>query len=133
MKIIINGDYMEIKEINALALAYLGDSVYEIYIRKYLINKGISKVKELQEEAIKYVSANGQAKYLKELIERNYFNEEELNIINRGRNHKGSRHPKGCDIITYKYATGLETLIGHLYLENKFDRINDIMKEITGD
>jgi len=124
---------MEIKEINALALAYLGDSVYEIYIRKYLINKGISKVKELQEEAIKYVSANGQAKYLKELIERNYFNEEELNIINRGRNHKGSRHPKGCDIITYKYATGLETLIGHLYLENKFDRINDIMKEITGD
>ena len=124
---------MEIKEINALALAYLGDSVYEIYIRKYLINKGISKVKDLQEQAIKYVSAGGQAKYLKELIERNYFNENELNIISRGRNHKGSRHPKGCDIVTYKYATGLETLIGHLYLENKFDRINDIMKEITGD
>lgn len=124
---------MEIKEINALALAYLGDSVYEIYIRKYLINKGIFKVKDLQEQAIKYVSAGGQAKYLKELIERNYFNENELNIISRGRNHKGSRHPKGCDIVTYKHATGLETLIGHLYLENKFDRINDIMKEITGD
>lgn len=124
---------MEIKEINALTLAYLGDSIYEIYIRRYLINKGISKVKELQTEAIKYVSANGQAKYLKELLERNYFSEEEINIINRGRNHKGNRHPKGCDIVTYKYATGFETLIGHLYLENKFDRIDEIMKEITGD
>ena len=124
---------MEIKEINALALAYLGDSVYEIYIRKHLINKGICKVKDLQSEAIKYVSANGQAKYLKELLERNYFTLEEVNIINRGRNHKGSRHPKGCDIVTYKYATGLETLIGHLHLENKFDRIDEIMKEIIGD
>lgn len=124
---------MEIKEINALTLAYLGDSVYEIYIRKYLISKGISKVKELQEEAIKYVSANGQAKYLKELLEKNFFNEEEVTIITRGRNHKGSRHPKGCDIVTYKHATGFETLIGHLYLENKIDRIEEIMKEITGD
>lgn len=124
---------MEIKEINALALAYLGDSVYEIYIRKHLINKGICKVKDLQSEAIKYVSANGQAKYLKELLERNYFTLEEVNIINRGRNHKGSRHPKGCDIVTYKYATGFETLIGHLHLENKFDRIDEIMKEIIGD
>lgn len=124
---------MEVKEINALALAYLGDSVYEIYIRKYLINKGISKVKELQEEAIKYVSATGQSKYLKQMLENNYFNEEEINIINRGRNHKGSRHPKGCDIITYKYATGFETLIGHLYLENKIDRIEEIMKEIIGE
>ena len=124
---------MEIKEINALALAYLGDSVYEIYIRKYLINKGISKVKDLQNEAIKYVSAKGQAKYLKELIEKEFLTLKEINIVNRGRNHKGTRHPKGCDIITYKYATGLETLIGHLYLENKFDRIDEIMKEIIGD
>ena len=124
---------MEIKEINALALAYLGDSVYEIYIRKYLINKGIYKVKDLQNEAIKYVSAKGQAKHLKELLEQDFFTLEEVNIVNRGRNHKGTRHPKGCDIITYKYATGFEALIGHLHLENKFDRIDEIMKEIIGD
>ena len=124
---------MEIKEINALTLAYLGDSVYEIYIRKYLISKGIFKVKDLQEEAIKYVSANGQAKYLKELLDKNFFNEEEIAIITRGRNHKGSRHPKGCDIVSYKHAPGFETLIGHLYLENKTYRIEEIMKEITGD
>jgi len=124
---------MEIKEINALTLAYLGDSVYEIYIRKYLISEGIAKVKELQTEAIKYVSANGQSKYLKDMLDKNFFTEEEMTIINRGRNHKGSRHPKGCDIVTYKYATGFETLIGHLYLENKITRIEEIMKEITGD
>ncbi len=121
------------KEINVLALAYLGDAVYEIYIRKYLINKGIIRVKELQAEAIKFVSAKGQAMYLKELINNNFLTKEELDIVNRGRNHKGSRHPKGTDIVTYKYATGLESLIGYLYLSNKTDRIDEIMKEIIGD
>lgn len=124
---------MKNKELNVLALAYLGDAVYEIYIRKHLINKGIVKVNELQKEAIKFVSASGQALYLKKLIALNFFDQEELDIINRGRNHKGNRHPKGCYIITYKYATALEALIGYLYLENKIDRINKIMKEIIGD
>lgn len=124
---------MKNKEINVLALAYLGDAVYEIYIRKHLINKGIVKVNELQKEAIKFVSASGQALYLKKLIALNFFDQEELDIINRGRNHKGNRHPKGCDIVTYKYATALEALIGYLYLENEIDRINKIMKEIIGD
>lgn len=124
---------MKNKEINALALAYLGDAIYEVYIRKYLLNRGIVKVNELQKEAVKFVSASGQASYLKKLITAEFFDKEELKLINRGRNHKGSRHPKGCDIITYKYATALETLIGYLYLENKIDRINEIMKEIIGD
>ncbi|MBE6144468.1 MAG: ribonuclease III [Firmicutes bacterium] len=124
---------MEIKEINVLALAYLGDSIYDIYIRSHLIKKGLVKVNELQKEATKYVSAKGQASFFKKLLELNYFEEDELVIINRGRNHKGSRHPKGTDIITYKMATGLEALIGYLYLENNLDRIKEIMKEITGD
>lgn len=124
---------MKNEEINVLALAYLGDAIYEIYIRKYLINKGIVKVKELQQEAIKYVSANGQASYIKRLINNKFLTEEEIEIVNRGRNHKGSRHPKGADIVTYKYATGLEALIGYLNLTNKNDRIDEIMKEIIGD
>lgn len=124
---------MKTDELNALALAYLGDSIYEIYIRKNLINRGIVKVNELQKQAIKYVSANGQAEYLKNMLDRNFFSEEEISIINRGRNHKGNRHPKGSDIITYKYATGLETLIGYLYLSNCQNRIDEIMKEIIGD
>ena len=88
---------------NVLALAYLGDSIYEVYIRKYLIDQGIEKVNTLQKEATNYVSAKSQCKYLTQLMEENFFTEEELNIIYRARNHKGSRHPKNTDIITYKY------------------------------
>jgi ribonuclease-3 family protein len=124
---------MNNKDINVLALAYLGDSVYEIYIREYLIKKGIEKVKNLQEEAIKFVSAKSQASFLKKMIDENFFTEEELSIVYRARNHKGSRHPKHTDIITYKYSTGFEALIGYLYLEKREDRIKKIVKEIIGE
>ena len=117
---------------NMLVLAYLGDSIYETYIRKYLIYKGISKVKELQSESIKYVSAKGQALFLKEMIEKNFFNEEELNIVMCARNHKSNHKPKNCDIITYKNATGFEALIGYLYLEEKINRIEEIINYILG-
>ena len=118
------------KEINSLVLAYLGDTIYEDYIREFLIKKGIRNVNELQQEAVKYVSAKAQAKYLKDLINNNFFQDEELEIIKRARNHKNNSHPKNCDIVTYKYATGFEALIGYLKLENKIDRINEIIKEI---
>ena len=124
---------MNNKDINVLALAYLGDSVYEIYIREYLIKKGIEKVKNLQEEAVKFVSAKSQASFLKKMIDENFFSEEELSIVYRARNHKGSRHPKHTDIITYKYSTGFEALIGYLYLEKREDRIKKIVKEIIGE
>ena len=117
---------------NMLVLAYLGDSIYETYIRKHLIDKGIAKVKELQSESIKYVSAKGQANYLKEMIDNNFFSEEELNIIICARNHKSNHKPKNCDIITYKNATGFEALIGYLYLEGKITRIEEIVNYILG-
>ena len=115
---------------NSLVLAYLGDSVYELYIRKYLINKGICKINELQKESIKYVSAKGQAMFLKNMIDENILTEEEINIVNTARNHKSKHKPKNCDIITYKYATGIEALIGYLYLNNKSNRVDEIMDYI---
>lgn len=118
------------RDINVLALAYLGDSIYEVYIRKYLIDKGICNVNELQKEAITYVSAKGQANFLNKMINDNFFTEEEINIIHRGRNHKSHKSPKNTDIRTYKEATGFETLIGYLYINDKKDRINDIMNYI---
>lgn len=118
---------------NILVLAYLGDSVYEIYIREYLIKKGIVKVKDLQSEAVNYVSARKQCEYLKKMLDNNFFNEEEKSIIMRARNHKGSAHPKNTDIVTYKHATGLEALVGYLYLERKKTRIDEIMKYIIGE
>lgn len=115
---------------NSLVLAYIGDSVYEIYIRKYLVESGIAKVNTLQNEAIKYTSARGQSKYLDLLINDNFFNKEEMDIIYRARNHKGGRHPKNTDILTYKHATALEAIIGYLYLNNGSKRIDEIMKII---
>ena len=115
---------------NVLALAYLGDAIYEVYVRKYLIDNKIVKVKELQAESIKYVSASNQAKYLKELIEKELLSEEELQIVITARNHKNNHKPKNCDIITYKYATGLEALIGYLYFKNNKDRLEEIMSYI---
>ena len=117
---------------NSLVLAYIGDSIYETYIRKYLIEKGISKVKELQSESIKYVSAKRQAFYLKEMIDNNFFSKEELNIIMTARNHKNNHKPKNCDIITYKYSTGFEALIGYLYFNNNNERIKEIINYILG-
>lgn len=125
-------DKMNVKEINVLVLAYLGDTIYEDYIRKYLIKKGISNVKDLQNESINYVSAKAQAKFLTELVDKNFFSDEELNVIKRARNHKTGSHPKNCDIVTYKYATGLEALIGYLELLENKNRIDEIMKEIIG-
>lgn len=120
---------MDVNCINVLALAYLGDSVYEVYIREKLINKGINNVDKLQTESVKYVSAKGQAKILDELIDNNFLSEEEIEIVKRGRNYKRSSHPKNTDIITYKCSTGFETLIGYLYLTNK-DRLKEVFDKI---
>ena len=115
---------------NMLVLAYLGDGVYELYIRKYLVDKGISKVKELQSESIKYVSAKSQSNYLNKLIDNQLLTEEEINIVKCARNHKSNHKPKNCDIVTYKYATGFEALIGYLYIENRINRIEEIINYI---
>ena len=119
-----------VDEINVLVLAYLGDSVYEIYIREYLIKLGIANVNDLQKESIKYVSAKAQAGFLKILIEDNYFNEKDLSIIKRGRNYRSGRHPKNCDVVTYKYATAFETLIGYWYLNDEKEKIDKLMEKI---
>ena len=124
------GDFMNLLEVNVLVLAYMGDTVYEDYIRKYLINKGIGNVNDLQTESLKYVSAKSQAKFLTEMIDNNVLSESELDIVKRARNYKTTSHPKSCDIITYKYATGLEALIGYLYLDGNIERVNEIMNFI---
>ena len=121
---------MDVNNINILVLAYLGDTIYENYVRRYLIRKGIGNVNDLQTESIKYVSAKSQASFLLGLINDNYFNEEELAIIKRARNYKNNSHPKNCDVVTYKYATGLEALIGYLDFTNNQTRIDEIMNII---
>ena len=124
---------MNLLEVNVLVLAYLGDTVYENYVRRYLIKKGIAHVNDLQKEAVHYVSAKSQAGFLFELIDKNILSEEELDIVKRARNYKTTSHPKSCDIVTYKNATGLEALIGYLELSNNKERIDEIMNFILGE
>lgn len=121
---------MDVREVNVLVLAYLGDTIYENYVRRYLINSGIGNVNDLQKEAIKYVSAKSQASYVTEMLSQNLFSEDEVSVIMRARNYKTTSHPKNCDIVTYKYATGLEAVIGYLSLINKNERIDKIMSFI---
>lgn len=119
-------------EINSLALAYLGDAVYEVYIRKYLLSKGIVKVNELQKEAINYVSAKAQSDFLEKMLVCDFLTDEEISIVKRARNHK-SHGSKNTDIVTYKRSTGFEALIGYLELTDNKVRILEIIKCIVGD
>ena len=117
-------------EYNSLVLAYIGDAIYEVLVRKYLIDKGFIKVNDLQKEALNYVSAKNQALFLKELLNNDFFTTYEIEIIKRARNTKTHSKPKNCDILTYKHATALESVFGYLYMNNKFDRIKEIFDYI---
>lgn len=118
---------------NSLVLAYLGDGIYELYVRRFLIKKGIAKVNDLQKEATKYVSAISQEKILIQLLNDNFLTDEEIAIVKRARNHKNNHKPKYASIITYKNATGLEALIGHLDLNQEFKRLDEIMDFVLED
>ena len=123
---------MNVDNINVLALAYLGDAIYEERVREYLIRSGISLVDDLQKETIRYVSARNQAKIISYLINTKYLTDREINIVKGGRNYKKNRHPRHTDIITYKLSTGFETLIGYLYLNNEKKRVEEIIAYILG-
>lgn len=124
-------NYLKAQNMNVLNLAYLGDAVYELYIRTFLI-KHYATVKDLQSESIKYVSAKAQSNFLTQMINLNFLTSKELNIVKRARNHK-SHKSKSTDIVTYKKSTGLEALIGYLALIENNERIEEIMKFIVGD
>lgn len=120
---------MNIVEINVLVLAYLGDGIYENFVREKLVKEKAS-VDAMQKESIKYVSAMKQAEFLDDLISENFLSEEEINVVKRARNYKNNSHPKNCDIISYKKATGLEALIGFLHLSGNDKRVSEIMEKI---
>lgn len=123
---------MDVNLINVITLAYIGDAVYEVYVREYLIKKGISKVVELQKEAIRYVSAKSQCRILNDLMDRHMLTELELDVVRRGRNYKRESHPKNTDIFTYKMSSGFEAMIGYLYLNKDTERLDEIMNFILG-
>ena len=116
----------DIDMMSPLIWAYMGDAVYEQFVREHLINQGILKNGAYHKKAIKYVSANAQVRILKRLED--FLTDEEKDIVRRGRNSNPHSHAKNADIVDYKYATGLEALIGYLYLTKKDKRLKEVLE-----
>ena len=118
---------------NSLILAYLGDAVYELEVRRFLVDKGLAKVKELHTGAVNMVKATTQAQVMHHLLP--LLNEEEAAVVRRGRNAKSGTVPKNTELIDYRYATALEALIGYWYLKNeqaKIDQTFQLVLKVTG-
>ena len=114
----------------SLVLAYMGDAVYEMFIRDYVIRQGMCKNGALHKKSIKYVSAKAQANILMKIEE--YLTDDEKDIVRRGRNANPHSHAKNADIVEYKHATGFEALIGYLYLSGQKERLDDILSKCVG-
>jgi ribonuclease-3 family protein len=108
---------------NGLSLAYIGDAYFEILVRQYLLEKGITKVNELHKEAIKYTSGEAQARFMDLFMENNVLTSEEIEIFKKGRNSSTS-HRKNLSNALYQKATGFEALIGFLYESKNIERID---------
>ena len=119
------------KMLSPLQLAYIGDAVYELFIRTYLIGTKNISVNELHKEAIEYVKAKAQADITHYLEDK--LTEEEWQMVKRGRNAKSGSASKNANLLDYRYATGFETLIGFLYLNGRYERILEIFGMIIND
>ncbi len=109
----------------ALVLAYIGDAVYELAIRQHLVARGITSVNRLHQETIKYVRADTQARVMHAL--KGELTEAEAAVARRGRNARSGHPPRGSDVISYRYSTGLESLVGYLYLSGQSGRLEKII------
>lgn len=118
---------MQANSFNGLSLAYIGDSVYELYIRKYVLSLGYTKVNDLHKIVIRYTSGDGQAYVIHKFMEANILSDEEMAIFKRGRNSHVSGSRKNLDLKDYLDATGFEALIGFLYLDNRTNRLEELI------
>lgn len=109
------------REYSPLVLAYIGDAVFEIFIRTEVVSRGNAPVNKLHKTAREYVKASAQAKIYDKI--KTYLTEEEEAVFKRGRNAKSGTVPKNADLSDYKHATGLEALFGYLYLDGQIERL----------
>jgi ribonuclease-3 family protein len=113
------------KLLSPIVLAYVGDAIFEVYIRQYLISKANHKPHHLHQTATQFVSAKAQAKMLKHIIPQ--LSDEEIHIVKRGRNAKSGLSPKHTEVLDYRHSTAYECLIGYLYYLHDFNRLREIM------
>lgn len=114
------------KVTNTTALAYIGDAVYEVYIRQYVLESGFTKVDKMNRKVVQYVCADGQAKIAKTLI-KGFLNGDEIRLLKRGRNNTQTSKPRGSTPMDYKMATGFEALIGYLHLSGDVKRLEEVI------
>lgn len=117
----------EVNLMSPLVWAYVGDAVYELYIRNYLVNTTKLNPHKLHIESIKYVKAAAQARILEELMPN--LSEEEQNVVRRARNTQNHHLPKNANVADYMYSTAFEGLIGYLYLTDQKDRLKEILQK----
>lgn len=127
----IEREKTEIDTMSPLTWAYVGDAVYELYVRTHLINTTKLKPHALHMQSIKYVKAKAQAQILQNLEE--ILTNEEKEIARRGRNTKNHHLPKNAEVQDYMYSTAFEALIGYLYLTKKEERLEQILEYCVKD
>ena len=121
-------DEKEVNMMSPLTWAYIGDCVYELYIRTQLVNTTNLKPHKLHIESIKYVKAQAQSELLNKLYD--YLTKEEQDIVRRARNTQNHHLPKNCNVQDYMYSTAFEALIGYLYLTGKNNRLKEIFSKV---
>ena len=116
---------------NTTALAFLGDAVYELFIRDILVNAGMTNPDAMHKACIKYVRAENQAAALKAMMKdgepEGFLTEEELSLVKRARNHKTPNRSRSAGPVEYKLATAFEALVGYHYLMGNSKRLQEIM------
>src|SRR5690625_30999 len=110
-----------IQQLNGLALAYIGDAAYELYIRSHLIKRGMVKANHLHTEAVKYVSGKAQAKIIHHFLVKDFLTDQEKRIVYRGRNAKSASIPKNISVQHYRYSSRFEALFCYLLLTKYVD------------
>ncbi|MBN2898659.1 MAG: Mini-ribonuclease 3 [Clostridia bacterium] len=115
----------QIRMMNPVKLAYIGDVVFELYVRMYVIHVEKRQVHLLNKKTVSFVNAGSQAKVARAL--ETFLTEEEWTVLKRGRNQKSLSPPKNANIGDYKYATGFESLLGYLYLMGQTERVREIV------
>ena len=118
-------DIKDVQMLSPLVWAYVGDSVYEMFIRTNLVNNSNAKPHKLHIESIKYVKAKAQAETLEKIFEN--LTEKEREIVRRGRNTENHHVAKNANVADYAYATAFEALIGYLYLTKQDERLEEVL------
>jgi ribonuclease III family protein len=120
---------VDAKQLNSLALAYMGDAVFENYVRRHLLHSGQVRPNHLHRAGTKYVSAKAQCQILFQMMNDQLLTEDEKAVVMRGRNAKSGTVPKNTDVQTYRYSTAFEALVGHLYLIGKIERLEELIQQ----